>query len=107
MQMQGQMQQAIAGAQCRPAGPSLAGLGGVRYLSLMTTTTDRTRDSTLERIKAALGPKGWSDAPDVLEPLLVDGRGLYKGRAALVAFPQSTAEVALLVTLCAEGGIAM
>jgi FAD/FMN-containing dehydrogenase len=73
----------------------------------MTTITDRTRDSTLERIKAALGPKGWSDAPDVMEPLLVDGRGLYKGRAALVAYPQSTAEVANLVTLCAEGGLPM
>jgi FAD/FMN-containing dehydrogenase len=74
---------------------------------MTTITDDRTRDETLARIKEALGPKGWSDAPDVMEPLLIDGRGLYKGRAALVAYPQSTAEVARLVAACAEGGIPM
>ena len=63
--------------------------------------------AALDRIKAILGPKGWTDAPDSLEPWLKDRRGLFTGRCALMAQPASTEEVAAVVRLCAEHGIAV
>lgn len=61
----------------------------------------------LARIKDIVGPKGWSDDPAVLDPLLHDERGLYVGKAALLLRPASTAEVAAVVAICAEHGIAI
>ena len=61
----------------------------------------------LDRIRTILGPKGWTDAPDALEPWLKDRRGLYSGRCALMAQPTSTEEVAAVVALCAEHAIAI
>jgi FAD/FMN-containing dehydrogenase len=45
-------------------------------------------------------------APDI-EPYLVDHRGRYRGRAVAVVRPGTTAEVAAVVRLCAERGIAI
>jgi FAD/FMN-containing dehydrogenase len=55
----------------------------------------------LDRIKAAVGPKGWSDDPAVLEPQLIDWRRRYRGRTPLLVRPASTTEVAEVVRLCA------
>jgi FAD/FMN-containing dehydrogenase len=55
----------------------------------------------LDRIKAAVGPKGWSDDPAALEPQLIDWRRRYRGRTPLLVRPASTAEVAAVVRLCA------
>ena len=56
----------------------------------------------LERIKAIVGPKGWSDDAAVLAPQLIDWRRRYQGRTPLLVRPASTPEVAAVVRLCAE-----
>jgi FAD/FMN-containing dehydrogenase len=61
----------------------------------------------LQRIRELLGPKGVVDDPQAIEKYVVDWRGLYRGRAALVARPANTAEVAAVVAICAEAGIAI
>jgi FAD/FMN-containing dehydrogenase len=63
--------------------------------------------SALDRIKTIVGPKGWTDDPDAMAPHLADWRGLYGGSARLVAKPASTEEVAAVVAVCAEAGIAV
>ena len=55
-----------------------------------------------QALQAIVGERGLlTDAAD-MEPYLRDWRGLYEGRAAAVARPASTAEVAAVVRLCAE-----
>ncbi|HEV2301687.1 MAG TPA: FAD-binding oxidoreductase [Stellaceae bacterium] len=61
----------------------------------------------LERIKAAVGPKGWTDDPDEIAPHLVEPRGLYHGVTRLLVRPASTAEVAAVVRVCAEARLAV
>lgn len=58
-------------------------------------------EDALARIKAVLGEKGWIDDPVLVEPHLLEKRGLYRGATALVARPASTAEVAAVVRICA------
>jgi len=58
--------------------------------------------ATIERIKAAVGPRGWIADPHDQEPYLVEARGLYSGATRLVVRPASTAEVAAVVRICAE-----
>src|ERR1700747_661155 len=57
---------------------------------------------TIERIKAAVGPRGWIADRRDREPYLVEARGLYRGATRLVVRPASTAEVASVVRICAE-----
>ena len=61
----------------------------------------------IQRLKTVLGPKGWTTDPAEMAPLLLEERGLYRGRAALLARPASTAEVAAVVKVCAETGTAI
>ena len=58
--------------------------------------------AAIERIKAAVGPRGWIADPSDQEPYLVEARGLYRGATRLVVRPASTAEVAAVVRICAE-----
>src|SRR5262244_932147 len=57
---------------------------------------------TIQRIKAAVGPRGWIAVSRDQEPYLVEPRGLYRGATRLVVRPASTAEVAAVVRICAE-----
>jgi len=57
-------------------------------------------ETALERIKSAVGPRGWLDDPAEQEPYLTEARRL--GAARLVVRPASTAEVAAVVRICAE-----
>ncbi len=59
----------------------------------------------LDGIKAAVGPKGWSDDAARLEPSLVDWRQRYRGCTPLLVRPGSTAEVAAVVRLCAAARV--
>ncbi len=59
---------------------------------------------TLARMKAAVGPKGYLDDAADMAPYLVERRDLYKGRAAAVLKPASTAEVAALMRIAHETG---
>ena len=55
----------------------------------------------MARLKAAVGPSGWTDDPAVIAPHLVEERGLYRGNAAFMLRPASTKAVAAAVGLCA------
>jgi D-lactate dehydrogenase (cytochrome) len=59
------------------------------------------RGSVLEKIKAIVGPKGWTTDPHDIEPHLTEPRGLYHGATKMVVRPASTEEVAAVVKLCA------
>ncbi|MEL7518640.1 MAG: FAD-binding oxidoreductase [Pseudomonadota bacterium] len=71
--------------------------------------TTATLSPTNERIQLfveaadeALGSKGFTQDPDLVEPWLTDWRGRYTGRALGLASPASTQEVAELIRLCAQ-----
>ncbi|MDR3497885.1 MAG: FAD-binding oxidoreductase [Parvibaculum sp.] len=59
---------------------------------------------TLARMKAVVGPKGFIDDAADMAPYLVERRDLYKGRAAAVLRPASTAEVSALMKIAHEMG---
>jgi D-lactate dehydrogenase (cytochrome) len=64
-------------------------------------------ESLLQAIREVVGPKGWIDDPADLEPYLIEERGLFHGACAAVVRPATTAEVAEVVALCAEVGVAI
>ena len=59
----------------------------------------------LSALKAIVGPKGWSDDPSTLSPLLAEPRGLYKGATPMVLRPTTTEQVAAIVSECRKAGI--
>jgi FAD/FMN-containing dehydrogenase len=61
----------------------------------------------LDRLKAALGPGGWSVDPDRLAPKLVEWRDRWHGTTPLLALPRTTAEVAAVIGICAGAGVAV
>lgn len=67
--------------------------------------TDRT--PFLAAAADLLGPRGLTTDPDLTQPWLTDWRGRFTGRALALASPASTAEVAALVRLCGEHGVAI
>lgn len=73
----------------------------------MPTPSSLDRDQALDRLRAIVGPAGWVDAPDALEPYLKEWRGLYRGAARLALRPASTEEMAACVAVCATAGLPM
>ncbi|MEE8272741.1 MAG: FAD-binding oxidoreductase [Alphaproteobacteria bacterium] len=71
----------------------------------MDTRKAADRDAALNRIRDALGRRGWIDDPEAMAPYLTESRGLFHGSAALVARPATTEQVARVVRLCAGAGI--
>ncbi|HXF67865.1 MAG TPA: FAD-binding oxidoreductase [Burkholderiales bacterium] len=63
-----------------------------------------TAHSLIERLAAAVGPRGLITEPRDMEPYLVDWRGHYRGAAPAVVRPASTEEVSAVVRICAETG---
>ena len=61
----------------------------------------------IARLKTLLGEGGWSDDPARLAPKLVEWRDRWHGATPLLVLPRSTAEVAAVVSLCAEAGAAV
>jgi FAD/FMN-containing dehydrogenase len=61
----------------------------------------------LSRLKAVLGEGGWSQDPERLAPKLVEWRDRWRGATPLLALPKTTAEVAAVVGICAEAGVAI
>jgi len=59
----------------------------------------------IERLKAAVGRAGTVDDPADMAPYCRSFRDDWEGRVALVLRPQSTAEVASIVRICAEAGV--
>lgn len=60
-----------------------------------------TREVT-ERLKNAVGPKGYTEDPAEIAPHLEEWRSKYKGRSSLLLKPASTQEVAAILTVCNE-----
>ncbi|HEX8623480.1 MAG TPA: FAD-binding oxidoreductase [Allosphingosinicella sp.] len=61
----------------------------------------------LDRLRALLGPKGFTAEAEAMEPWLVDWRGRYRGSAAAMLSPGTSAEAAAIVRLCADEGVAL
>src|SRR5271169_3737758 len=61
----------------------------------------------LSRLKAVLGPDGWSTDPERLAPKLIEWRDRWSGTTPLLVLPRSTAETAQIVGICAESGVAI
>ena len=51
-------------------------------------------------LKETLGPKGWIEDLNTIEPHLLEERGLYKGKSDLLLKPNSTNEVSKILKLC-------
>lgn len=64
-------------------------------------------DTVLDALQNVLGPKGLLRDAQALAPYLEETRGLYHGQAPAVAKPASTDEVAQVVKLCAQAGLAI
>ena len=56
-------------------------------------------------LKNLLGPKGWVEDPNIIEPHLIEERGLYKGKSDLLLKPNNTNEVSNILKLCNEYNI--
>jgi len=59
----------------------------------------------VERLKAAVGPSGTLDDAADMAPYCKSFRDDWEGRVPLVLKPQSAAEVASVVRICAEAGV--
>ena len=64
-------------------------------------------DALLNRLKALVGPLGWTDDPEILAPRLVEWRDRWSGATPLMLSPASTQETAAIVRLCAAEGVAL
>ncbi|MAM74052.1 FAD-binding oxidoreductase [uncultured Tistrella sp.] len=64
-------------------------------------------ETLIDRLRGITGPRGLITDDGDMAPFLEDWRKLYRGRAIAVVRPQSTEEVAGVVRLCAEAGIAI
>src|SRR6516162_2805001 len=78
-----------------------AGGGARRERQALLAPMPRPPDRhTLGELKAAVEGGHWLDAPDAVEPYLVDFRRLYHGATPLVLLPGSVAEVARILEIC-------
>ncbi len=57
---------------------------------------------TLQRLKTAAGPNGYTEDPAEIAPHLEEWRSKYKGRSPLLLKPASTAAVAAILAVCNE-----
>jgi FAD/FMN-containing dehydrogenase len=61
----------------------------------------------LSRLKAVLGPDGWSQDPERLAPKLTEWRGRWRGETPILLLPRTVGEVSAAVAVCAESGTAI
>jgi len=61
----------------------------------------------LSRLKAVLGEGGWSQDPERLAPKLLEWRDRWRGETPLLVLPKTTADVAAVIGICAEAGVAI
>ena len=66
----------------------------------MTVTENLSR-----AIKDVVGPKGWSTDADRIEAHVTEWRGLWHGQCDIVVSPDSTDEVAQIMSICHDAGI--
>ncbi len=61
----------------------------------------------IARIKAVVGDAGWSGDAGKLDGKLTEWRGKWKGHTPLLVLPKSTEEVAAVVRICNDYGVAI
>jgi FAD/FMN-containing dehydrogenase len=61
----------------------------------------------LETLKSTVGPAGYIDSATDMAPYCTSWRDDWTGRVPLVLRPRSTEEVAAIVRICAEAGVAI
>jgi FAD/FMN-containing dehydrogenase len=61
----------------------------------------------MSRLKAVLGEGGWSQDAERIAPKLVEWRGRWRGATPLLVLPRDTRQVAAVVGICAEAGVAI
>ncbi len=66
-----------------------------------------TSTAAFAAIKDLVGANGWIDTPEDVEPFVVETRGLWRGECDMVVSPASTEELAGVVKICADAGIAI
>lgn len=57
---------------------------------------------TFARLKAAVGPKGFTEDADAIAPHLAEWRGKYQGRSPLLLKPSTTSKVSEILHICNE-----
>ncbi len=67
----------------------------------------KVSDAFIEEVEAVVGPAGMVRDADRIDGYLSDWRNAYRGKAALVVRPANTDEVAAVVRLCNEHGVAL
>ena len=70
-------------------------------------STPAPSSAVLDELKAALGPGGWTQDPEVVAPYLTEWRNRWTGETPLLLTPRSTEEVARAVTICAREDVAI
>jgi len=58
----------------------------------------------ISRLKAVLGPGGWSEDAERIAPKLVEWRDRWVGQTPFLALPKTTDDVAAVVGICFEAG---
>ena len=61
----------------------------------------------IDRLKTLLGEGGWSQDPERLAPKLVEWRDRWSGTTPLLVLPKTTRDVAAVIGLCAQEGVAV
>ena len=64
-------------------------------------------DSLIDQLAALVGPAQVLTEPADIAPFVTDWRGRYRGAAQCVVRPGNTAEVAAVVKICVEAGVAI
>lgn len=64
--------------------------------------TAKTDMTARDRLKALLGPKGYSEDPAEIAPHLEEWRSKYHGRASFMVRPASTSDVSAIMKICHE-----
>jgi len=57
---------------------------------------------TIERLKSAVGAKGFSEDPSEIAPHLEEWRGRYHGHSPLLLRPRATDEISAILSICNE-----
>jgi FAD/FMN-containing dehydrogenase len=61
----------------------------------------------IDSLKAAVGPSGWTDDPDLLAPYLVEWRDTWRGTTPLMLSPSNTAQASAVLAICHANRIAV
>ncbi len=69
-------------------------------MQIKTSMVHTTPQTIIGQLKTIVGEKNWLETETEKAAFLVDERGLFHGQTALIVFPNTTAQVAQIVTLC-------